>query len=357
MSTIPNTKKNKTFEDRLDLPVSYNKTRLTLMARDPNWMFAYWEIAASASENIKRLLGHDYDRSGMVLRVYDVTYKDFDGGNANHQFDINVGNASNWYVNTWNDSASFCADLGLRAPDGRFFQIARSNFVTTPRKTSSWRKEEVWMKVDEKKAERPYVLARSHANGEKKRDGPSGRYAAARARRISLTEDDVRSYYSHLSPTLKDIISRRIAAEAAMKSKYPGKRYNPDIQLIGSKQDSFLRNTFTKKTMFGSSGEIVSGASESVVGGASESVPKSRKFFFELNTELIVYGRTEPDASVWWEDRPVPLRSDGTFSMRMALPDGRIPLSFQAMSGDKVETREITTGAIREKTRHAQRIS
>lgn len=358
MSTIPNTKHNKVFEDRLDLPASYDRTNLTLMARDPNWMFAYWEVAQSSVEGIKKVLGHDYDRSGMVLRVYDITCKDFDGSNANHQFDIDVGRSTNWYINSWNDNTSFCADLGMRAPDGRFFQIARSNCITTARKTPSWRKEEMWMKVDAKKADDPYVLAQFQKNGrggDKRHDEASARRAASRARRFLLTEDDVRQYYSRLSPTLKDIISRRIAAEAARKHHL--RRHIPDIQLIGSRHNDFLRNAFNKKTMLGSSGELVSGASESVPGGASESVVKNRKFFFELNTELIVYGRTEPDASVWWEDRPVPLRTDGTFSMRMALPDGRIPLSFQAMSGDKVETREIATGAVRETTKYAQRIS
>lgn len=108
--------------------------------------------------------------------------------------------------------------------------------------------------------------------------------------------------------------------------------------------------------MFGSSEETAGGASESFQ-GASEQNAKGRKFFFELGTELIVYGRTEPDAQVWWGEKKITLRSDGTFGMRLALPDGRIPLGFTAESGDKVEQREISTGVEREKTRYAQRIS
>ena len=83
--------------------------------------------------------------------------------------------------------------------------------------------------------------------------------------------------------------------------------------------------------------EQTSSASESLVR------PDKRKFFFELNTEIIVYGRTEPDASVWLGDKKIPLRSDGTFSLRLSLPDGNLPLEFKAEAADKKETRKINT--------------
>jgi len=94
------------------------------------------------------------------------------------------------------------------------------------------------------------------------------------------------------------------------------------------------------------------GASEILSSGASErhQGAKARKFFFELWTELIVYGRTEPDAMVKHGDKVVTLRPDGTFTMRFALPDGNIPLDFTATSNDKVETRRIATAVERFRT-------
>ncbi|MCX5687566.1 MAG: Rho termination protein, partial [Candidatus Omnitrophica bacterium] len=56
---------------------------------------------------------------------------------------------------------------------------------------------------------------------------------------------------------------------------------------------------------------------------------------------------TEPDAEVRLGDKKVDLRPDGTFSMRFALPDGKINLPFAATSSDKVETRKITTNVER----------
>ena len=65
-----------------------------------------------------------------------------------------------------------------------------------------------------------------------------------------------------------------------------------------------------------------------------------RKFWFNINAELVIYGATEPDAAVSVGDRKIKLRPDGTFSFRFALPDGRYDLPVVATSSDKVETKE-----------------
>lgn len=69
---------------------------------------------------------------------------------------------------------------------------------------------------------------------------------------------------------------------------------------------------------------------------------RQRGFWFVLNTELIVYGATEPDAAVTVQGRPIALRPDGTFSLRFALPDGTQNIPVSATSADKEETRWIT---------------
>lgn len=343
--SVKNNNSNKPFVDSVDLPHSYNQTKLTLIARDPYWAYAYWEIAPSSIEDIRQQIRQEIDRAVYALRVYDVSYIDFNGSNANRQFDIDVGSsANNWYINLWNDSASFCADLGLRCPDGRFFRLARSNFVTTPRANPSNRSEEIWMKREADKSGQPYVFGgvQRRAN-----TAPARNYRTFNHRRMSLSEDDIRVYYSRLSPLLKDIISARLAHRYAKKSN-PGPL---NVVLKGGSRHNFLTGKFTKK-MLGASEETISGASESLPGGASEQI-RNRKFFFELNTELIVYGRTEPDATVLFGDKRISLRSDGTFSLRFALPDGKIPLPFTAISTDEVEKREISTKVEREKTRYA----
>ena len=66
-----------------------------------------------------------------------------------------------------------------------------------------------------------------------------------------------------------------------------------------------------------------------------------KKFFFQLDAELIVYGTTQPNARVTLQGEPVKLRPDGTFTMRFSLPDGRQIIPAVASSGDGTEERTI----------------
>ena len=68
---------------------------------------------------------------------------------------------------------------------------------------------------------------------------------------------------------------------------------------------------------------------------------KQRKFWFQLDAELIVYGATEPTAKVTLQGEPIKLRPDGTFTMRFSLPDSRQIIPAVAASADGVEERTI----------------
>ncbi len=68
---------------------------------------------------------------------------------------------------------------------------------------------------------------------------------------------------------------------------------------------------------------------------------RQRKFWFQLDAELIVYGATEPSARVTLQGEPVKLRPDGTFTMRFSLPDSRQIIPAVAASADGVEERTI----------------
>jgi hypothetical protein len=70
--------------------------------------------------------------------------------------------------------------------------------------------------------------------------------------------------------------------------------------------------------------------------------PQERKFWLVVNTELIVYGATEPNAKLTIQGKKVDLRPDGTFTLRFALPDGKQVIPVEAISGDGADTRRIT---------------
>src|SRR5665213_3055245 len=65
----------------------------------------------------------------------------------------------------------------------------------------------------------------------------------------------------------------------------------------------------------------------------------AKGFWFNVNAELIIYGATEPDAKVTLGGHQIKLRSDGTFSFRFALPDGKYDLPAVAISADGTDGR------------------
>ena len=62
---------------------------------------------------------------------------------------------------------------------------------------------------------------------------------------------------------------------------------------------------------------------------------------FAVDSELIVYGVVERDAHVTLKGEPVQLRSDGTFTVRLNMPDRRQVIPVVASSGDGTEQRTI----------------
>ena len=95
-------KSNPITINEYELPSYSSTSRITLIAKDPFWIYAYWEIADSSVEDVRLKLGGSLDGTRFVVRMYDVTYRDFNGFNANHWFDIEVGRYStNWYISLW----------------------------------------------------------------------------------------------------------------------------------------------------------------------------------------------------------------------------------------------------------------
>jgi hypothetical protein len=75
--------------------------------------------------------------------------------------------------------------------------------------------------------------------------------------------------------------------------------------------------------------------------GAAGRPAHRANFEFQVDTELIVHGVTQPDAHVTLRGEPVKVRSDGTFAIRFNLPDRRHVLPMVASSRDGAEQRTI----------------
>ena len=84
--------------------------------------------------------------------------------------------------------------------------------------------------------------------------------------------------------------------------------------------------------------DLSSGGVSSFSSPAGGGPAKKRGFFLNADTELILYGNTESDASLTVKGEKVDLRPDGSFSLRFHLPNGVMNLPVEAISSDKAET-------------------
>ena len=66
---------------------------------------------------------------------------------------------------------------------------------------------------------------------------------------------------------------------------------------------------------------------------------RQSKLPFDVDAELIVFGKTSPSASVTVAQKPVKLQPDGSFTVRMELPDKRQVLPVTAESRDGLRQR------------------
>jgi len=75
--------------------------------------------------------------------------------------------------------------------------------------------------------------------------------------------------------------------------------------------------------------------------GAEAALNREREFKFDVDAELIIYGSTKSDAHVTLSGEPVKLRPDGSFTVRLSMPDRRQVLPVVASSHNGVEQRTI----------------
>lgn len=72
---------------------------------------------------------------------------------------------------------------------------------------------------------------------------------------------------------------------------------------------------------------------------SADTLGGSSGFQFGVDAEMVIYGTADPDATVTLAGEPVKMRPDGTFEVRLPLPDRRQVLPVVACSRDGTEQR------------------
>ncbi|PSB07100.1 Rho termination protein [Pleurocapsa sp. CCALA 161] len=300
-------------QDLGELPDGYGESRIMLMPRDPQWAYAYWDVPNDHKEELRRQGGQQ-----LAIRIYDVTDVDL-----NHQAPHSVQEylcdemAREWYLPIPVSDRDYVADIGYRCADGRWLVLARSATVSIPPVYPSDWIEDAFITVnweDGLQGNTLYNLV------------PPAKKQALSAETTALGGGD--RLDDAVFGMTKETESMRMAG-----SLFGSMQQTPEAAVSSYVFPSGV-GMWAIPT---ASGQNMSGAGFS--GSLAEARP--RKFWLVADAELIVYGATEPDATVTIGDRKIQLNSDGTFRFQMSFQDGVIDYPIKAVAIDGEQTRSI----------------
>jgi hypothetical protein len=283
-----------------ELPEGYGDNRVVLLPRDPKWLYAYWDITNEHKEAARRTGGR-----ALALRLYDVTDVVFDGTNAHGMWEQEAHElARNWYLHVPIPNRHYCLEVGYRGGHGDWHLLARSNTVAAPAERPSERVHDVFVTMPfDQPLPRP--------------GQPTGPAAGGP---------------TPPAPELHEVMFQAAGGPAV----------GPGASLGMSAALGAQAFPWSGAWSGGWSGMVSSAALPTSPTGPE--VEKGRRFWFRADAELIVYGATEPDATVTSGGRKIPLRPDGTFSLRMHFPDGvhDFPLEATAVDGEQKRAIHLT---------------
>ncbi len=299
-----------------ELPSGYGESRIVLMPRDPQWAYAYWDIPNDHKEVLRHQGGQR-----LALRFYDVTDIDLNSQSPHslQQYECDEM-AREWFMPIPVSDRDYVVEIGYMAADGRWLLLARSLPVHVPPVYPSDWIEDHFMTVDWDADLRGKTLM--------KLVPPSQKQAAG-------VDAEGNPIYQQIFDKAQSTEAQRIA----------GSLFGSMQQVPEQAISSYVFPSGVGMWAFPS----VSGLNMSGIGASELSQPaRPRKFWLVADAELIVYGATEPDATVTIGGKKIELNPDGTFRFQMSFQDGVIDFPIVAVASDGEQTRDIQMTFTRE---------
>lgn len=107
---------------------------LTAVAHDPFWIHARWVLKRSTVLRAESALGAEWFRATPVIRIYALDVDEVKGVDAHWVRDVEIhGECDHWFVPVEHPPGTYKLEIGYAAPSGRFFALAKSRRVSTPR--------------------------------------------------------------------------------------------------------------------------------------------------------------------------------------------------------------------------------
>lgn len=304
-----------------DLPSGYGESRIVLMPRDPQWTYAYWDIPNTHKEELRRQGG-----ARLALRFYDVTNIDLNSASPHslQQYECDEL-AREWYLPVPVSDRDYVVEIGYVCNDGRWLVLARSFPVHVPPVYPSDWIEDHFITVDfSADLKGKTLMTLTH---------PSHRTSAASAG----TSVEGNPIYDGIFAMVESAEAQRVA----------GSLFGSMQHVTGSGQMQMVPEQAISSYVFPSGVGMwavptMSGLTMSGAGFSAEAPPiRPRQFWLVADAELIVYGATEPDATVTIGGKPIKLNPDGTFRFQMSFQDGLIDYPIMAVAADGEQTRSI----------------
>ncbi len=301
---------------RESLPEAYGTKRLFITARDPHWVYASWDFT---NEQLKECNAQAAD-GHLALRVF----KNEISGAPFSQIDVHP-ESRNWFIPVPEAATKYLAELGYIDPRGRWVSLAKSGATLTPPDSLA---EDTSVQFATLPPDVPFEHLLELVKAAMMESVPL--IEALQQLRAEGFAQLPQEFYGTWTPEQEQALASVVSIDKMRRV------------WIGSLEITELVRRQLQGETSSWSGALVSmpssfGASWSSPMGGME---KRRGFWFNVNAELIVYGATEPDATVTIGDKQIKLRPDGTFSFRFALPDGNYSLPAVATSADQEESRE-----------------
>ena len=304
-----------------DLPEAYGTQRLLLTARDPHWLYAHWDLTR---EQLKRYNSRSVDRH-LVLRVY----RDAVVGEPHREIHVHP-ESRNWFAHVGLGGTRFIGELGYYRPNEQWVSVAISGITMTPPDTMS-DDLSVWFETlpMDMRFEQLLQLVKSAL-----KDHVPLMEAIQQLRATGFPGlPDKRSAGTAQWTSEQDQALSQVVSMDSVRRVWMG-----SLEITELIRRQFMNELSSQAAaQFGESSSW-SGAVSSL-SSPHGGMERRKGFWFNVNAELIIYGATEPDATVTIGGRTIKLRPDGSFSYRFSLPDGQYELPAVATSADGDDTR------------------
>ena len=271
--------------------VPEDNDRVVFLPRDPEWGYVFWEISLETCK-----AAEEAGAQQLCLRVSDVTGLGEGAAHPHTLQEVPVdANVTDWHVPMPLSNRDYRVELGFRLEDAGWLSVAFSAKARVPAAKPSEKILDQFV---------PFSLDI--------------------ATPIPLPTPEEAPLDSTIHERLYQVATgfslRRQGSEG----------FQQPLHDLGEQEE---QAGFSDSA----AGIWASGRTDSGAGMA-----RQRSFWLVADAELIVYGATDPSASLTIGEEPVPLTPEGTFRIQVPFRDGRQHYAIKAVAADGEQKREVT---------------